>query len=419
MPRWLNRNVWGMTITSLLSDACYEMVLAVLPGFLPVIHVAAAALGWIEGASDAFASFLKLFSGWYSDKLGHRKWMIVLGYLFTGTGLSIFSTAITWIPILLGRVVSWFGKGIRGSLRDAMLSESVDPDVRGRAFGFHRAGDTVGAIVGPLAGIALLSILPKTFPNGGPDMPFRTIFLLSLIPGLCAPVAFALMVRETARQPRPEMKLVASIRKLPRAFGRFLAAVGVFGVGDFSPTLLTLAAATLLRQAHGPIRGAQLAAALYAIRNIVYAGASFPVGALADRVAKLPLLFGGYLCEALAAGAMAILFLRGNAATFPMLAAVFVVSGIFAAAKDTLEGAIPPDLTGPEMRGSVYGTLGAVNGVGDLIASALTGTLWTAVSPGIAFGVAGSLMAVGSISVLWVRENAGPKPGGKAEAMPH
>ena len=92
MPAWLNRNVWGMTLTSLFSDACYEMVLAVLPGFLPVIHVAAAALGWIEGASDAFSSFLKLFAGWYSDRIGQRKRMIVVGYLFTGTGLSIFST---------------------------------------------------------------------------------------------------------------------------------------------------------------------------------------------------------------------------------------------------------------------------------------------------------------------------------------
>jgi MFS family permease len=401
MPRWLNRNVWGMTITSMFSDACYEMVLAVLPGFLPVIHVAAAALGWIEGASDAFSSFLKLFSGWYSDRLGHRKWMIVLGYLFTGTGLSIFSSAVTWIPILLGRVVSWFGKGIRGSLRDAMLSESVDPEVRGRAFGFHRAGDTVGAIVGPLAGIALLSFLPKAFPNAGPDGPFRTIFLLSLIPGLAAPLVFAIMVRETARRPQPGMRLVASIRQLPRAFRRFLVAVGLFGAGDFSPTLLTLAAATLLRSAHGPIRAAQLAAMLYAIRNIVYAGASFPIGALADRMAKLPLLSGGYFCEALAAGATALLFMRSSAG-FPILAAVFVVSGVFAAAKDTLEGAIPAELTEEARLGTVYGTLGAVNGAGDLIASAVTGTLWTAVSPTIAFGVAAVLMAFGATSVLWM-----------------
>jgi MFS family permease len=399
MPRWLNRNVWGMTITSMLSDACYEMVLAVLPGFLPIIHVAAAALGWIEGASDAFSSFLKLFSGWYSDKLGHRKRMIVLGYFFTGTGLSIFSTAVTWIPILLGRIVSWFGKGIRGSLRDAMLSESVDPEVRGRAFGFHRAGDTVGAIIGPLAGVALLSFLPKAFPHGGTDTPFRTIFLLSLIPGLSAPLVFAFMVKETPRRPRRHMKLVASIRRLPRAFKRFLVSVGLFGAGDFSPTLLTLAAATLLRSAHGPVRAAQLAALLYVIRNIVYAGASFPIGALADRVAKMPLLAGGYFCEALAAAAAAILF-RGSAAAFPILAAVFVVSGVFAAAKDTLEGAISAELTDEQQRGTVYGTLGAVNGGGDLIASALTGTLWTTVSPVVAFGAAATLMALGAVSAL-------------------
>lgn len=396
MPRWLNRNVWGMTLTSLLSDACYEMVLAVLPGFLPIIHVAAAALGWIEGASDAFSSFLKLFAGHYSDKIGRRKWMIVLGYLFTGTGLSIFSTAVTWIPILLGRMVSWFGKGIRGSLRDAMLSESVDPAVRGRAFGFHRAGDTVGAVIGPLAGVILLSFLPRM----PPDLPFRRIFLFSLIPGLCAPLVFALTVKETRRQPQPGKKLAASIRQLPAAFRRFLMSVGLFGSGDFSPTLLTLAAATLLRPAHGPIRAAQLAALLYVIRNVVYAGASFPIGALADRMPKRPLLSAGYFCAAFVAAATALLFIRGSA-NFAALAGVFVTSGIFAAAQDTLEGAIPPDLTAAEMRGTVYGTLGAVNGAGDLIASALVGTLWTAISPIAAFGAAAALMASGAAALLF------------------
>ncbi len=386
-----------MTITSMLSDACHEMVLAVLPGFLPIIHVAAAALGWIEGASDAFSSFLKLFAGWYSDRIGQRKRMIVLGYFFTGTGLSIFSVAATWVPILLGRMVSWFGKGIRGSLRDAMLSESVEPAVRGRAFGFHRAGDTVGAIVGPLVGVALLSLLPKT----PPDVPFRTIFLLSLIPGLCAPVVFALMVRETQRQPRPGVTLHAAIRQLPSRFRRFLVAVGLFGAGDFSPTLLVLAAATLLRSTHGAVRAAQLAALLYVVRNVVYAAASFPIGALADRMSKLPLLSGGYLCEALVAGATAVLFTRAPTSIW-ILAAIFGVSGIFAAAQDTLAGAIPPDLTDPQMRGTVYGTLGAVNGAGDLIASALLGTLWTALSPVIAFSTAGVLMTVGAVAVLAV-----------------
>jgi MFS family permease len=356
--------------------------------------VAAAALGWIEGASDAFSSFLKLFAGWYSDKIGHRKRMIVAGYLFTGSGLSIFSMAGSWIPILLGRMVSWFGKGIRGSLRDAMLAESVDAGVRGRAFGFHRAGDTVGAIMGPLAGIALLSFLPKTTL----DAPFRTIFLLSLIPGLAAPLVFAWMVRETRRQPKPDMKLAASIRQLPPRFRRFLLAVGLFGCGDFSPTLLTLAAATLLGSAHGPVRAAQLAAVLYVIRNVVYAAASYPIGWLADRVRKTPLLMAGYLCAALVALSTAALFARGGA-KFSVLALVFAIAGIFAAAQDTLEGAIPSDLTNPENRGTAYGTLGAVNGAGDLVASALVGTLWTVVSPVAAFSAAGVLMLAGALSV--------------------
>jgi MFS family permease len=401
MPKWLTRNVWGMTITSLLSDACYEMVLAVLPGFLPVIGVAAAALGWIEGASDAFSAFLKLFAGWYSDRIGKRKWMIVLGYFFTGTGLSIFAAAGSWIPILLGRIVSWFGKGIRGSLRDAMLAESVDPEVRGKAFGFHRAGDTVGAIIGPLAGAGLLALLPATTP----DIPFRTIFLLSLIPGLSAPVIFALMVRETALAPRPGVKLTAALRGLPPAFRRFLVALGLFGAGDFSPTLFTLAAATLLRTTHGAIRAAELAALLYVVRNIVYAGASFPVGMLADRMAKTPLLALGYFFGAVSSGAAALLFVSGSAG-LPVLAAVFVVSGIFNAFKDTLEGAIPPDLTSAEMRGTVYGTMGAVNGAGDLIASGLVGTLWTVVSPVAAFTAAAVLMTGGAAAMLFVKERA-------------
>ncbi len=397
MPKWLTRNVWGMTLTSLLSDACYEMVLAVLPGFLPVIGVAAMALGWIEGASDAFSAFLKLGAGWYSDRIGHRKRMIIAGYFFTGTGLSLFAFAGSWIPILLGRAVSWFGKGIRGSLRDAMLAESVEPEMRGRAFGFHRAGDTIGAVIGPLAGVALLAALPSDLP----DLPFRTIFLLSLIPGLCAPLVFAVMVRETRRAPRPGMKLGATMRGLPQGFRRFLVAVGLFGAGDFSPTLFTLAAATLLRPAHGAIRAAELAALLYVVRNVVYAGASFPIGALGDRVAKIPLLAAGYLLGAAAAGAAALLFVRGEAG-MPVLAAVFVVSGVFAAAQDTLEGAIPADLTSPEVRGTVYGTLGAVNGAGDLIASGLVGTLWTLASPVAAFGAAAALMTCGAIATLTV-----------------
>jgi MFS family permease len=394
MKQWLNRNIWGMTITSLLSDASHEMVMAVLPGFLPIIHVTAAALGWIEGASDAVASFLKLFAGWYSDKIGHRKHMIVTGQFFTGAGLSLFAFANGWGLILAGRMVSWFGRGLRGTLRDAMLSESVAPEFRGRAIGFHRTGDTIGAIIGPIMGVILLRWLPQ--PSS--DAPFRTIFLLSLIPGIAAPLAFLIMVRETKRQPRHWMNFLKSVSELPKAFRRMLVAVGLFGSGDFSPSLLILAAATLLRPKYGAVHAAQLAALLYVVRNIVYAAASYPIGWLADRGNKPPLLAAGYFCGALTAGASAYMFWRNNA-SLPMLAGIFVIAGIFAAAQDTLEKAIPPDITDPTIRGTVYGTLGAVNGAGDLISSALVGTLWTAISPTIAFAAPAALMLLGSLGV--------------------
>jgi HEAT repeat protein len=136
-----------MALTSFLSDAGHEMVTAVLPGFLGTNGVAAGALGWIEGISDAASSIVKLGAGWYSDRIGHRKRIVLLGYFLTGTALALFAAAVSWPLVLLGRLISWFGRGIRGPLRDAMLSDSVDPEVRGKAFGLHRAGDKA---IGPL-----------------------------------------------------------------------------------------------------------------------------------------------------------------------------------------------------------------------------------------------------------------------------
>jgi MFS family permease len=150
------------------------------------------------------------------------------------------------------------------------------------------------------------------------------------------------------------------------------------------------------------VRAAEIAALLYVVRNVVYAAAAFPIGELADRMAKIPLLAGGYLCAAIASATTAFLFVRG-AATPVMLGIVFVISGVFAAAQDTMEGAVPADLAGAAGRGTVYGTLGAVNGAGDLIASGLVGTLWTAISPEVAFTTAAVIMAVGALATSAVR----------------
>jgi MFS family permease len=404
---WLNRNVAGMTLTSFFSDTGHEMVTAVLPGFLGTIGVAAGALGWIEGIADAASSFVKLGAGWYSDRIGHRKGIVTLGYLLTGTALALFAAAVSWPLILFGRLVSWFGRGIRGPLRDAMLAESVHPSLRGKVFGFHRAGDTAGAILGPAIGVALLGFLPAHTPAH----PYRLIFLLSLIPGLASAVCFAATVKEVRRPADRAIKMWSAMKDLPRPYTRFLRGVALFGAGDFSHTLLILAAVLLLSPSLGATRAAQIAASLYIVRNVVYTLASFPAGALSDRIGKQTLLAIGYVLGALTALGAAALFLLPRAGIIP-IGAVFALSGVYIAMEDTLEGAIPADLVKRENRGTAYGLMGAVNGMGDLVASALVGSLWTFVSPALAFALAALLMLSGAALTYWNRPSGhrGPQP---------
>lgn len=146
---WLNATVVGAGVTSALGDFCYETTTVILPGFLAVLGVPAAALGTIEGIADALAAYTKMFSGYIADKLGHRKLLVVVGYGLTPVGQALLALALGWPLVLLGRLVSWFGKGLRGPLRDAIVVQAVTAETRGRAFGFHRAMDTLGPWPGP------------------------------------------------------------------------------------------------------------------------------------------------------------------------------------------------------------------------------------------------------------------------------
>lgn len=395
--KWLNRNVMGMGLTSLLSDACHEMATAILPSFLTSIGAPAAALGVIEGVADATSSFVKLGAGWYSDRIGHRKGICILGYFLTGVSKSVFAFAITWPLVLFGRVVGWFGRGIRGPLRDAMLAESVPPGARGKAFGFHRAGDTLGAIIGPLLAVWIIGILQARGVQD-PSTPFRTIFLLTLIPGLASVLTMAGLVRERRRPPNHDLRFWTSIKELPHSFRRFLLGVGLFGMGDYAHTFLVLAATTLLTPAYGLVGTAQIAALLYVWRNVLYAAASYPVGALSDRLGRRGLLALGYLLGAVTAGGFGVIFLAPLPAlwTLILLVGLFSTAGIYIAMEDTLEGTLTADLTPRETWGLSQGVLGTVNGVGDLAASLIVGILWSAVSPVAAFGYAAVLCLLGS-----------------------
>lgn len=291
---WLNRTVAGAGLTSALGDFCYETTTVILPGFFAVLGIPAAALGIIEGIADAVASFTKMASGYVADKLGHRKLLVLVGYALTPVGQGLIAMAAGWPLLLSGRIISWFGKGLRGPLRDAIVIQAITPQTRGRAFGFHRAMDTVGAIAGPLLGVALLGwaqVLPWDDSAG----PFRFVLWLSVIPGVLAVLAFLLLVKDPQHSPNPELKFFSSLRGLPVRFKRYLAAVGIFGIGDFSHSLLILATTQLLTASMGVVHAAQVAGLLYVGRNIVQVAVSYPVGVLADRCGHLPVLVVGYV----------------------------------------------------------------------------------------------------------------------------
>ena len=411
--RWFNRNVFAFGLTSFLTDFCHEMATAVLPQFMQAIGASAWALGFIEGVSDATSSFIKLGAGFHSDRIGHRKGWVVFGYALTTIGIPVITFAFTWPLILLARVVGWLGRGIRGPLRDAMLADSVEPQDRGKAFGFHRAGDTAGAVAGPLAAFGLLS-LAAAHPavanavigwipglSGSNGWTFRVIFLLSLVPGLLSVATMAFMVREKRRAANHEMRFWGTIRAMPREYRSFLLAVGLFGIADFAPTLMILRATTVLEPKLGLLAAARIAALLYTLRNVVYALASFPIGALSDRFSRTRYLAVGY-------GVAVVTFLGFAFVLSPSVwwfVIFFSLAGVFIAWEDTMEGVAVRDYVRTEIAGTAYGVLGVVNGVGDFVSSLVVGLLWAAVGPMAGFIYAAVIGLAGTILMASLRSH--------------
>lgn len=384
--RWLTRNVFAIGMLSLFSDMGHELSTAVLPLFLATFGSGAAALGLIEGLSDAGSSILKLWMSFHSDRVGKRKPILAVGYLVTAlTGLFGVVTSV-W-QILVVRVIAWIGRGARGPVRDALLAESVPPEAHGRAFGFEGAMDTLGAIIGPAIALSLVGTIA-----------LRSIFLIAFIPGAITVLIVLFVLRDVPRVPQPHLRIVSSLRDLPVRFWRYVAAVGVFGLGNFAHTLLVLRAVAILTPVHGAATAGRWAIGLYIFHNVVYAGASYPAGWLGDRIDKRLLLAVGYgLFGALCIG---FLFVGSSVAG---LACLFALAGLYIAIVDSMERAIAADLLPTERRGIGYGALATVNSFGDLLSSVLVGWLWTRVSVAAGFGYAAALTILGALALLTTR----------------
>jgi MFS family permease len=393
--RWLNRTVVGVGLTSLFSDWSHETATTLLPTFLATMGVAAAWLGLIEGVSDGLSSVAKMASGYYTDQLRRRKPIAVAGYIITALGTAAFGLASSPWQVLLARATAWLGRGVRTPVRKALLAGSVTAEAYGRAFGLERTMDTVGAIVGPLSAFFLLALLNHRY---------GLLFALTLIPGMLAVVTMAFVVKEQNRTPVPHISFAASLRALPHRFRQFLAAVFVFGIGDFAHSLLILLAMQKLAPTLGAVRAASLAAALYVLHNVVYAGFSMITGSLADRVDKKRLLAAGYMLGALMA--LAVVVLPVNLWT---LAAIFAVGGVYLAMEETLEDSFCAELVTPAQHGVAFGTLATVNGIGDFASSIILGLLWTNFGTAPAFGYSAILFVCGSLMVLRIAGPAKPQ----------
>src|SRR4029077_15787497 len=384
--RWLTRGVLGIGLASLFSDWGHEAATAILPAFIASLGAPAYALGVIEGVSDGLSSFAKLAGGWIADRPALRKPTGIAGYL--ATALSTFGYAFTqtWPAVLMVRALGWAGRGSRGPSRDTLLTDCVAPNQVGRAFGFERAMDTLGAVLGPLSANALIGVLGA-----------RCVLRWTLVPGLAAAVAFAFLAprgRTVGDHHAPSF--ASSFRALPKTFWHFLAGVFPHRIGDFAPTLLILRATQILSPRMGMGRAATVSVGLYTFHNFVSAAASYPAGALGDRVGKRGLLAVGYLVATITYAGFIL-----EPPTIPILVILFGLAGIHQAAQQSLEKSLAAELLPAAARGSGFGVLATANGIGDLVSSVAVGALWSGVSPTAGFAYAGILTTAGALLIYF------------------
>ncbi|MDQ2934081.1 MAG: MFS transporter, partial [Chloroflexota bacterium] len=363
---WLTPGVRGIGLASLLSDLGHEIPTALLPSFLvTALGAPAAALGLIEGLADALSGIAKVVGGALADDPGRRRSIAVGGYTLTAvlSALIGLSTAVWQVAIF--RTAAWTARGIRGPSRNALLADAVDPAAYGRAYGFERAMDNAGAVLGPLLALGLVALIG-----------IRQAILLSVIPGLLAAVAIVYAVRHLQR---PRERHTAPLRIVVRPLlhgplGRLLVSVSLFEAGNVAATLLILRTSELLAPSLGIDGATTVAIALYVAYNVAATLTAVPAGRVADARGARLVFAGGVACFA----AAYLTFAFGSGVV--ILGAAFVAAGVGIGAAETAENAAIAGLASTELRGSAFGLLAGIQSAGDFIASAVVGLVWTLVS---------------------------------------
>lgn len=379
LPAPLHRTVRSLGLVSLLTDASSEMIYPLLPAFLTgTLRAGPAFLGVVEGLAEAVAAALKILSGRLSDRLPRRKPLVVAGYTLSSVARPLVALATAPVHVLAVRLLDRVGKGVRGAPRDALLAEVVPREERGRAFGFQRAMDHAGAMVGPLLASAAMLVTSD----------LRVVFALAAVPAALAVATLVFGVKENPRPPvpRPE-EAHGTAAPLERPLVRYLLVLAVFTLGNSSDAFLLLRAQEA---------GVTLAAvpALWALHHLVKAAVSTWGGTLSDRVGRRRVILAGWGIYALAYAGFAV------AASPLAVAGLFVVYGLYHALTEGAERALVADLAGEATRGRAFGLFHAVTGSALLPASLLTGLLWQQLGAAVALGTGALFASLAALGLL-------------------
>jgi MFS family permease len=397
--RQLPRNVFAISLVSLLNDASSEIIYPLLPIFLSsTLGASARAIGVIEGAAESISSLLKLVAGYVSDRLGQRKNLVVAGYTLAAIVRPLLAFASSWQQVLGIRLVDRIGKGIRTAPRDAMIADTVKLEQRGIAFGFHRAMDHGGAVIGPLLGYLLVYLFVIN-SNAPTRSEFTLIFLLAAIPAFGAVLVSVFFMRETLKKPptkMPEVKL--TLRGFDSNFKRFLVILALFTLSNSSDSFLILRA----RDAGVSIAAIPL---LWAAHHASKVLSSLFGGDLSDRLGRKRLIVSGWILYAAVYAGFA--FVDNNVSIWVL----FLIYGIYFGLAEGAEKALVADLVRPEQRGTAYGLYNLAFGISVFPASLLMGMIWDWRGPTTAFLVSASLGAIAAI-LLWGVVSAPPQANG-------
>ena len=388
----LSGNVFALSLVSLLNDTSSEIIYPLLPTFLALtLGASPFAIGLIEGFAESVAALLKLFSGYFSDKFNNRKLPVFIGYALASLTRPFLAFVGSWQQVLAVRVTDRVGKGIRGTPRDAMLADSVPPEKRGLAFGFNRAADHLGAVIGPVCAFILLSFLA-----GNPDNPtahdYRRVFLFASIPvvlGLFVIVFFVKDKKHESAENIPVTPIKLSLKEFDANFKRFLVVIALFTLSNSTDAFL------LLRAQQAGI-APPLLPILWMVLHISKLFFSLIGGDLSDRIGRKTLIFTGWVVYALVYAAFG--FVDSPWQTWTL----FIIYGVYFGLTEGVEKALVADLVAPEKRGTAFGFYNLAFSVTVLPASIIFGGLWSQFGATTAFLISAVISIFAALLLLTV-----------------